>query len=136
MIRGLRPRRGRLFALPVILLVGALSSAIWWGPTLTAWAADPTVRYISHRFPMLELWAKKMGEYPGIKFEAELIPFDQALEKMQIHLSQGAPTYDIMATDAFLGDLRGARVAHAARPDDRQVPPGGRVGRHRPHPGP
>ncbi|HEX2481229.1 MAG TPA: extracellular solute-binding protein, partial [Methylomirabilota bacterium] len=26
----------------------------------------------------------------------------QALEKMQIHLSQGAPTYDIMATDAFL----------------------------------
>ena len=102
MIRGLRPRRGRLFALPVILLVGALSSAIWWGPTLTAWAADPTVRYISHRFPMLELWAKKMGEYPGIKFEAELIPFDQALEKMQIHLSQGAPTYDIMATDAFL----------------------------------
>ena len=51
---------------------------------------------------MLEFWAKKMGEYPGIKFESELIPFDQALEKMQIHLSQGAPTYDIMATDAFL----------------------------------
>jgi ABC-type glycerol-3-phosphate transport system substrate-binding protein len=51
---------------------------------------------------MLEFWVKKMAEYPGIKLEAELIPFDQALEKMQIHLSQGASTYDIMATDAFL----------------------------------
>ena len=100
MIERLRGRRGRLFVLPLILLTGAV--AIWQGLGPVAWAADPTIRYISHRFPMLELWAKKMGEYPGIKFEAELIPFDQALEKMQIHLSQGAPTYDIMATDAFL----------------------------------
>jgi ABC-type glycerol-3-phosphate transport system substrate-binding protein len=103
MIRRLRGRRGRLFVLPLILLAGAVvASAVRWGPGSMAWAADPTVRYISHRFPMLEFWAKKMGEYPGIKFESELIPFDQALEKMQIHLSQGAPTYDIMATDAFL----------------------------------
>src|SRR5262245_10449835 len=89
-----------LCALTLALVVGAGALALW--PATGAWAADPTIRYISHRFPMLELWAKKMGEYPGIKFEAELIPFDQALEKMQIHLSQGAPTYDIMATDAFL----------------------------------
>lgn len=90
----------RLSWLALALLAGA--TAFWLGSAPGAWAADPTVRYISHRFPMLEFWAKKMGEYPGIKFEAELIPFDQALEKMQIHLSQGAPTYDIMATDAFL----------------------------------
>ena len=89
----------RLWALSLMLLAGA---AALWLPASGAWGAEPTIRYISHRFPMLEFWAKKMGEYPGIKFEAELIPFDQALEKMQIHLSQGAPTYDIMATDAFL----------------------------------
>jgi ABC-type glycerol-3-phosphate transport system substrate-binding protein len=85
----------------LILLIGA-SVPVWRGAAPIAWAADPTVRYISHRFPMLEFWVKKMAEYPGIKLESELIPFDQALEKMQIHLSQGAPTYDIMATDAFL----------------------------------
>ncbi len=62
----------------------------------------PVLHYISHRFPAMEFWSKKMGEYPGIKLEAELIPFDQALEKMQIHLSQQASTYDIMAPDAFL----------------------------------
>jgi multiple sugar transport system substrate-binding protein len=89
-----------LGALTLTLAVGAGALFLWRADG--AWAADPTVRYISHRFPMLEFWTKKMGEYPGIKFEAELIPFDQALEKMQIHLSQGAPTYDIMATDAFL----------------------------------
>jgi ABC-type glycerol-3-phosphate transport system substrate-binding protein len=93
---------GRLCALLLVLLAGTFATAVWRGTAPSAWAADPTVRYISHRFPMLEFWAKKMGEYPGIKLEAELIPFDQALEKMQIHLSQGAPTYDIMATDAFL----------------------------------
>jgi len=84
------------------LLVAACALLIGRGVAPIAWAADPTVHYISHRFPMLEFWVKKMGEYPGIKLEAELIPFDQALEKMQIHLSQGASTYDIMATDAFL----------------------------------
>jgi multiple sugar transport system substrate-binding protein len=87
-------------ALLTVLAAGAVP---WLWPGSATWgAAEPTVRYISHRFPMLEFWVKKMSEYPGIKFEAELIPFDQALEKMQIHLSQGAPTYDIMATDAFL----------------------------------
>jgi ABC-type glycerol-3-phosphate transport system substrate-binding protein len=86
----------------LILLIGASVLPVWRGAAPIAWAADPTVRYISHRFPMLEFWVKKMAEYPGIKLESELIPFDQALEKMQIHLSQGAPTYDIMATDAFL----------------------------------
>jgi multiple sugar transport system substrate-binding protein len=89
-----------LCAITMMLLAGFGALGLW--PTVRAWGADPTIHYISHRFPMLEFWAKKMGEYPGIKFEAELIPFDQALEKMQIHLSQGAPTYDIMATDAFL----------------------------------
>jgi ABC-type glycerol-3-phosphate transport system substrate-binding protein len=102
MMRRLRGRRGRLFVLSLALLAGTTATALWSGAAPTAWAADPTIRYISHRFPMLEFWAKKMAEYPGIKFESELIPFDQALEKMQIHLSQGAPTYDIMATDAFL----------------------------------
>ena len=102
MSRRFRARGGLLFVLPLILLAAAIAPAIWWAPAPPAWAADPTIHYISHRFPMLEFWAKKMGEYPGIKFESELIPFDQALEKMQIHLSQGAPTYDIMATDAFL----------------------------------
>ncbi len=91
---------GRFCTLTLTLLASA--AALWLLPASGAWGAEPTIRYISHRFPMLEFWAKKMGEYPGIKFEAELIPFDQALEKMQIHLSQGAPTYDIMATDAFL----------------------------------
>jgi len=85
----------------LVLLVVAAALLIGRGAANT-WAADPTVHYISHRFPMLEFWVKKMGEYPGVKLEAELIPFDQALEKMQIHLSQGASTYDIMATDAFL----------------------------------
>jgi ABC-type glycerol-3-phosphate transport system substrate-binding protein len=102
MIRRLRRPSGRLWALLLVLVGGAVGASAWRQSAPAAWAADPTVRYISHRFPMLEFWAKKMGEYPGIKFEAELIPFDQALEKMQIHLSQGAPTYDIMATDAFL----------------------------------
>jgi spermidine/putrescine-binding protein len=92
----------RRCVLLLILLIGASVPLVWRGGAPIAWAADPTVRYISHRFPMLEFWVKKMGEYPGIKLEAELIPFDQALEKMQIHLSQRAPTYDIMATDAFL----------------------------------
>src|SRR5574341_26188 len=78
-----------LRTLTLTLVIGAGTLSLW--PAAGAWAADPTVRYISHRFPMLEFWAKKMGEYPGIKFESELIPFDQALEKMQIHLSQGAP---------------------------------------------
>src|SRR5215471_4888918 len=93
---------GRCNVLLLLLLIGTAALTVWRGALPAAWAADPTVRYISHRFPMLEFWVKKMGEYPGIKLEAELIPFDQALEKMQIHLSQGAPTYDIMATDAFL----------------------------------
>src|SRR5262249_22097827 len=93
---------GRRNVLLLLLLIGTAALTVWRGALPAAWAAEPTVRYISHRFPMLEFWAKKMAEYPGIKFEAELIPFDQALEKMQIHLSQGAPTYDIMATDAFL----------------------------------
>lgn len=99
-----RSRRcgGRSWALLLAAAVVAAAPVAWYATARSAWAADPTVRYISHRFPMLEFWAKKMGEYPGIKFESELIPFDQALEKMQIHLSQGAPTYDIMATDAFL----------------------------------
>jgi ABC-type glycerol-3-phosphate transport system substrate-binding protein len=88
-------------ALLVVLVIGLISTIAWRGAP-RVWAAEPTVRYISHRFPMLEFWVKKMGEYPGIKLEAELIPFDQALEKMQIHLSQGAPTYDILAADAFL----------------------------------
>jgi len=94
-------RTGPFGALLVVLVIGVIATTAWRGAP-RVWAADPTVRYISHRFPMLEFWVKKMGEYPGIKLEAELIPFDQALEKMQIHLSQGAPTYDIMATDAFL----------------------------------
>src|SRR4029434_6412226 len=93
---------GRFWALLLFLWAAASISLAWRGATPVAWAADPTVRYISQRFPMLEFWVKKMGEYPGIKLESELIPFDQALEKMQIHLSQRAPTYDIMATDAFL----------------------------------
>lgn len=99
-----RSRRlgSRFWALLLVLAIGAAVPAVWHVTAPIVWAAEPTVRYISHRFPMLEFWAKKMGEYPGIKFESELIPFDQALEKMQIHLSQGAPTYDIMATDAFL----------------------------------
>jgi ABC-type glycerol-3-phosphate transport system substrate-binding protein len=93
-------RRGRMWAGTLTVVAGAVG--LWLGAGSMTWGAEPTVRYISHRFPMLEFWVKKMGEYPGIKFEAEMIPFDQALEKMQIHLSQGAPTYDIMATDAFL----------------------------------
>jgi multiple sugar transport system substrate-binding protein len=91
---------GRLWAVTFALLTGAGASGL--GAASPAWGAEPTLRYISHRFPGMEFWAKKMGEYPGIKLEAELIPFDQALEKMQIHLSQKAPTYDIMAPDAFL----------------------------------
>src|SRR5262245_47019849 len=78
MIRRSQWLRGRLLVLPLVLLAGITVTALGRGSGLTAWAADPTVRYISHRFPMLELWAKKMGDYPGIKFEAELIPFDQA----------------------------------------------------------
>src|SRR5262245_33813486 len=73
MIRRLGGWRGRLLVLSLVLLAGAVASALWGGPGPAAWAADPTVRYISHRFPMLEFWAKKMGEYPGIKFESELI---------------------------------------------------------------
>jgi ABC-type glycerol-3-phosphate transport system substrate-binding protein len=86
----------------VTLTLLASVAALWLGLGSATWGAEPTIRLISHRFPMMEFWAKKMGEYPGIKLEAELIPFDQALEKMQIHLSQGAPTYDIMAPDAFV----------------------------------
>jgi ABC-type glycerol-3-phosphate transport system substrate-binding protein len=93
---------GRRCVLLVILFTAVGVSPVWRGAAPIAWAADPTIHYISHRFPMLEFWVKKMGEYPGIKLESELIPFDQALEKMQIHLSQRAPTYDIMAADAFL----------------------------------
>ena len=94
-------RSWRCVALFLIFLA-VVVLPLWRGGGPPAWAADPTVRYISHRFTMLEFWVKKMAEYPGIKLEAELISFDQALEKMQIHLSQRAPTYDIMATDAFL----------------------------------
>ncbi|HEV8308628.1 MAG TPA: extracellular solute-binding protein [Methylomirabilota bacterium] len=90
----------RVCAALVAIVTGTLVG--WLGAGFSAWAAEPTLRYISHRFPAMEFWAKKMGDYPGIKLEAELIPFDQALEKMQIHLSQKAPTYDIMAPDAFL----------------------------------
>ena len=93
---------GRRSVLLLIFLAATSIVPVWRGAAPIAGAAEPTVRYISHRFPMLEFWVKKMGEYPGIKLEAELIPFDQALEKMQIHLSQRAPTFDIMATDAFL----------------------------------
>src|SRR5262245_50731270 len=102
MLRRSRGMTSRLGALLLALLVGTMGDAVWRGAGPGAGAAEPSVPYISRRSPVLEFWAKKMAEYPGIKFEAELIPFDQALEKMQIHLSQGAPTYDIMATDAFL----------------------------------
>src|SRR5262249_61671666 len=95
-------RFGKRRCLLTLALLAAAGVLLIGRGTAVTWAADPTVHYISHRFPMLEFWVKKMGEYPGIKLEAELIPFDQALEKMQIHLSQGASTYDIMATDAFL----------------------------------
>ena len=95
-------RRSRAIGRLCVVTLALLAGAAWLGAGRVVWGADPTVHYISHRFPGLEFWAKKMAEYPGVKFEAELIPFDQALEKMQIHLSQKAPTYDIMATDAFL----------------------------------
>jgi ABC-type glycerol-3-phosphate transport system substrate-binding protein len=92
----------QICSITLILLVSVISLIFASGITSPGWAAEPVLHYISHRFPAMEFWAKKMSEYPGIKFEAELIPFDQALEKMQIHLSQQAPTYDIMAPDAFL----------------------------------
>ena len=61
---------GRRGVLLLILLVGVSAPLIWRGAAPIAWAADPTVHYISHRFPMLEFWVKKMAEYPGIKLEA------------------------------------------------------------------
>lgn len=89
---------GRLCAVTLVLITGG---AVWLGATPLAWGAEPTIRLISHRFPVLEFWARKMAQYPGIKLEAELMPFDQAAEKMQIHLSQKAPTYDILDAGAF-----------------------------------
>ena len=59
-------------------------------------AAAP-VQLISHRYPALEFWANKMKTaVPGVEVNAQLMPFDKALELATIALSSKADTLDLV----------------------------------------
>jgi len=59
-------------------------------------AASP-VQLISHRYPALEFWANKMKTaIPGVEVNAQLMPFDKALELATIALSSKADTLDLV----------------------------------------
>lgn len=59
-------------------------------------AAAP-VQLISHRYPALEFWASKMKTaVPGVEVNAQLMPFDKALELATISLSSKADTLDLV----------------------------------------
>jgi multiple sugar transport system substrate-binding protein len=59
-------------------------------------AAAP-VQLISHRYPALEFWANKMKTaVPGVEVNAQLMPFDKALELATIALSSKADALDLV----------------------------------------
>jgi multiple sugar transport system substrate-binding protein len=84
-------------------VLGGLASGIVAGAVTPARAATP-VQLISHRYPALEFWAAKMkASVPGVEVNAQLVPFDKALELTTIALSSKADTIDIAyASDATL----------------------------------
>ena len=62
----------------------------------SARAAAP-VQLISHRYPALEFWANKMKTaVPGVEVNAQLMPFDKALELATIALSSKSDTLDLV----------------------------------------
>lgn len=82
-------RRGALQA----LTAAAAASVI--RPTRTRAAAP--VQMISHRYPALELYARKMQEaVPGTTVNTQLMPFDKANELATIALSSRADTLDLI----------------------------------------
>lgn len=59
-------------------------------------AATP-VQLISHRYPALEFWASKMKTaVPGVEVNAQLMPFDKALELATIAFSSKSDTLDLV----------------------------------------
>jgi multiple sugar transport system substrate-binding protein len=55
------------------------------------------VQLISHRYPALEFWANKMTTAVfGVEVNAQLMPFDKALELATIALSSKADTLDLI----------------------------------------
>lgn len=66
------------------------------GGSRRAAAAGP-VQMISHRYPALEHYARKMREaVPGVEVNTQLMPFDKANELATIALSSKADTLDIV----------------------------------------
>ena len=85
-------RRRALQAFTATLAAG--SAAL--GGTRRAAAAGP-VQMISHRYPALEHYARKMREaVPGVEVNTQLMPFDKANELATIALSSKADTLDIV----------------------------------------
>ncbi len=84
-------------------VMGGLATAgMAAGMGAPARAAAAPVQLISHRYPALEFWAAKMkNSVPGVQLNAQLVPFDKALELSTIALSSKADTVDLVyASDA------------------------------------
>ena len=79
-----------------------VAAAAWWPP---AAGAQTVVKMISHRYPALEYYAKAIGEAPGVKLEATLVPQDKCREISIVTLSSGSSAYDIIwANDSLVLD--------------------------------
>ncbi len=76
----------------------ALSAAALAAPALARTArADEPVQLLSHRYPALEFYAKKLTTaVPGTTVDARLMPSGQAAQLERIALSSGASTPDVL----------------------------------------
>ncbi len=80
------------------VLGGLAATSLFKGGLSAARGATP-VQLISHRYPALEFWAAKMKTaIPGVEVNAQLVPFDKALELATINLSSKSDTLDLVYT--------------------------------------
>ena len=94
------------------LLKGLVRS---WAPTfaglvilaVTSLAdAQTTLKVVANRQPAVEYYAKVLGQAPGVKVEATLVPYDKSREITVLNLSTGSSSYDIVwGNDADIQDF-------------------------------
>ncbi len=79
-------------------LLGAATAATLMTPALTrAIRAEEPVQLLSHRYPALEFYARKLTTaLPGVAVDARLMPSGEAAQMARLALSSGATTPDLL----------------------------------------
>jgi multiple sugar transport system substrate-binding protein len=95
-------RRQAIQGLAAVTAAGATASV----GVGSAWANGP-VQVVSHRYPALEHYTEAMKKaVPGVSVNAQLMPFDKAMEVSRIALSSKADTIDILyMSDGHVGQF-------------------------------